>query len=187
MNLIFLGPPGAGKGTQAKIVQVNLSLVQVSTGDMLREAVDRGTELGKKAKSYMDAGDLVPDEVVVGIIEDRIKEPDCKNGFILDGFPRTIDQAKALDEILARNNMQIDHVVNFTVPDEERVNRLLNRAKEEGRTDDTPDAIKNRLNVFKEKTHPLVEYYEKTGKLRNVDGVGSVDEIAERTRETIKA
>lgn len=187
MNLIFLGPPGAGKGTQAKIVEERAGLVQVSTGDMLRAAVRNETELGKKAKEFMDAGDLVPDEVVIGIIEERIQEDDCKNGFILDGFPRTIEQAEALDKILDQINFALDHVVNFQVPDEELVERLLGRAKEEGRTDDNPESIKNRLNVFTEKTQPLIDYYDKTGKLRNIDGVGTVEEIAGRVKEAINA
>lgn len=182
MNLIFLGPPGAGKGTQAKIVEQAMSLVQVSTGDMLRAAVSAGTELGKKAKAFMDAGDLVPDEVVIGIIEERIKEPDCEKGFILDGFPRTEAQAEALDSILAKNGMQIDHVISFVVDDEELVKRLLGRAEEEGRSDDNPESIRNRLQVFHEKTSPLVNYYEKSGKLRAVEGVGTVEEISAKVK-----
>lgn len=180
MNLIFLGPPGAGKGTQAKIFLDKTGLIQISTGDILRDAVKNGTKLGLEAKGFMDSGALVPDSVVIGIIDERIQKPDCAKGFILDGFPRTIDQAEALDKILSSHNKSIDHVVSFDVPDEELVKRLLSRAEIEGRADDNIDSIRNRLKVFKEKTQPLVDYYEKKGKLRHIDGVGSTEEIAGR-------
>lgn len=185
MQLIFLGAPGAGKGTQAKIFLERTGLVQISTGEILRNAVAAGTELGKKAKEFMDKGELVPDAVVIGIIEQRIREPDCAKGFILDGFPRTIEQAQALDSILAKLGLELDHVVNFEVPEEELVRRLLGRAAEEGRSDDNPDSIRKRLEVFHEKTKPLIDYYEKKGKLRHVSGVGSTTEIAERVKAVV--
>jgi adenylate kinase len=187
MQLIFLGPPGAGKGTQAKIFLDRAGIVQISTGDILREAVGKGTELGKQAKSFMDKGELVPDSVVIGIIEQRIQEPDCKKGFILDGFPRTIEQAKALDGILAKLGIQMDHVVNFEVPDEELVKRLLGRAAQEGRSDDNPESIKNRLQVFKDKTQPLISYYAEKKILRQIIGTGSTAEIADKVKTVVGA
>lgn len=187
MQLIFLGPPGAGKGTQAKIFLDRAGIVQISTGDILREAVSKGTELGKQAKSFMDKGELVPDSVVIGIIEQRIQEPDCKKGFVLDGFPRTIEQAKALDGILSKLGIKMDHVVNFEVPDEELVKRLLGRAAQEGRSDDNPESIKNRLQVFKDKTQPLISYYEEKKILRNINGTGSTGEIADKVKSVVGA
>lgn len=185
MNLIFFGPPGAGKGTQAKIVEERLSLVQVSTGEILRKAIKDDKPLGKKAKEYMDKGDLVPDSVMIGIIQERILEPDCENGFILDGFPRTIDQAKALHDILVKNSLMIDHVIEFQVNEDELIRRLLERAKIENRADDNIDSIKNRLKVFYEKTKPVTGYYDDQKKLRKIDGVGSVTEIAEKVKKVI--
>jgi len=185
MQLIFLGPPGAGKGTQAKIFLERSGIVQISTGDILRAAVSAGTELGLKAKSFMDKGELVPDSVVIGIIEERIQESDCKKGFVLDGFPRTLEQAKALDSILEKLTIALNHVINFEVPDEELVKRLLGRAAAEGRSDDNPDSIKNRLKVFKEKTQPLIRYYEEKKILRNINGTGSTTEIADKVKATI--
>ncbi|MBS0616718.1 MAG: adenylate kinase [Spirochaetes bacterium] len=185
MQLIFLGPPGAGKGTQAKIFLERSGIVQISTGDILRVAVSAGTELGLKAKSFMDKGELVPDSVVIGIIEERIQESDCKKGFVLDGFPRTLEQAKALDGILDKLKIALNHVINFEVPDEELVKRLLGRAAAEGRSDDNPESIKNRLKVFKEKTQPLISYYAEKKILRNINGTGSTTEIAEKVKATI--
>jgi adenylate kinase len=185
MQVIFLGPPGAGKGTQAKLFLERAGIVQISTGDILRAAVAEGTELGKQAKSFMDKGELVPDEVVIGIIEQRIKQSDCKNGFLLDGFPRTIEQAKALDAILEKLGLSIDHVISFEVPDEELVRRLLGRAEQEGRSDDNPESITNRLKVFKDKTQPLIQYYEQKNKLRHVVGIGSTAEIADRVKAVV--
>lgn len=183
MNLIFLGAPGAGKGTQAQIIEKKYNVIQISTGDILRKAVKDETDLGKTAKTYMDKGALVPDEVVIGIIKDRILQDDCKNGFILDGFPRTTEQASALDNILSENSLKIDHVVNIKVPQDELIQRLLKRAEIEGRSDDNIDSIKNRLNVFEEKTLPLIEYYQKSGILRDINGLGNVETI---TAEIIK-
>lgn len=187
MQLIFLGPPGAGKGTQAKIFLDRSGIVQISTGDILRSAVAKGSELGLKAKSYMDKGELVPDSVVIGIIEQRIQEPDCKKGFVLDGFPRTLDQAKALDEILKKLDLAMNHVVNFEVGDDELVKRLLGRAAEEGRSDDNPESIKNRLQIFKDKTSPLIQYYEQKQILRHIVGTGTTAEIAERVKTVVGA
>ena len=185
MQIIFLGPPGAGKGTQAKIFLERAGIVQISTGDILRAAVANGTDLGKQAKAFMDKGELVPDSVVIGIIEQRIQEPDCKKGFVLDGFPRTIEQAKTLDVILDKLGLNIDHVVNFEVPDEELVRRLLGRAAQEGRSDDNPESIKNRLQIFKDKTQPLINYYEQKQKLRHIAGLGTTTEIADKVKAVV--
>ncbi len=204
MRLILLGPPGAGKGTQAKRLIERYGIPQISTGDILRAAVREGTELGRKAKQYMDAGQLVPDEVVIGIIRERLKEADCARGFILDGFPRTVPQAEALKGVLAELGQALDHVVSIEVPDEDLVERLTGRRtcrgcgamyhvrfsppKQDGvcdrcggelyqRDDDREDTIRARLKVYHDQTAPLVAFYEGEGLLRRVDGVGSVDEI----------
>lgn len=187
MQIIFLGPPGAGKGTQAKIFLDRAGILQISTGDILRAAVAKGTDLGNQAKAFMDKGELVPDSVVIGIIEQRIQEPDCQKGFVLDGFPRTIEQAQALDAILEKLNINLDHVVNFEVPDDELVKRLLGRAAQEGRSDDNPESIKNRLQIFKDKTQPLISYYEQKKKLRHISGLGSTAEIADRVKAVVGA
>ncbi len=181
-----MGPPGAGKGTQAKIICDDLKIPQISTGEILRASIQAGKELGLKAKKYMDAGDLVPDEVVIGIIRERIVEPDCKNGFLLDGFPRTIEQAKALDEMLKELNRNLDVVLNLSVPEDELLKRLLERAKIEGRSDDNEETIKNRLNNYNQKTFPLIQYYREKGLLKEINGVGSIEQIAALIREGLK-
>jgi adenylate kinase len=185
-RLIFMGPPGAGKGTQAKIVCDDYKIPQISTGDILRASIQNGTEMGLRAKKFMDAGDLVPDEVVIGIIKDRLGEADCKNGFLLDGFPRTTEQAKALDVLLKSMNMNLDAVINIAVPDGELLNRLLERAKIEGRSDDNEETIKNRLDNYNKKTFPLIEYYKNSGHLKEIDGVGTVEQITALIKEGLK-
>ena len=207
MNLILLGAPGAGKGTQAEVICKKLNIPAVSTGNIIREALKSGTEMGKKAKAYMEAGELVPDEVVIGIVKDRLAESDCQNGFVLDGFPRTIPQAEALDEM----GVRIDKVLEIHVPDEKIVTRMSGRrvcgscgasyhlqynpTKVEGkcdncggalvqRTDDHPDTVKARLKEYHEKTEPLKSYYEKQGKLVVVEGQ---EEVADTTRLTLAA
>ncbi|EQA51820.1 AAA domain protein [Leptospira kmetyi serovar Malaysia str. Bejo-Iso9] len=172
-----MGPPGAGKGTQAKILCERLSIPQISTGDILREAVKNQTAMGIEAKRYMDAGDLVPDSVVIGIIKDRIREADCKNGFLLDGFPRTVEQADALDALLKGENKSIDKAINLQVPDEELLKRLLSRAEIEGRADDNEATIKNRLDNYNKKTLPLLDFYAAQKKLSQVNGVGTLEEV----------
>ncbi|EQA62104.1 AAA domain protein [Leptospira alexanderi serovar Manhao 3 str. L 60] len=172
-----MGPPGAGKGTQAKILCAKLSIPQISTGDILREAVKYQTPMGIEAKRYMDAGDLVPDSVVIGIIKDRIREADCKNGFLLDGFPRTVEQADALDVLLKNEGKSIDKAINLEVPDEELLKRLLGRAEIEGRTDDNETTIKNRLDNYNKKTLPLLDFYAAQKKLSQVNGVGTLEEV----------
>jgi len=207
MNLILLGAPGAGKGTQAEVICDHLQIPAISTGNILREAISNGTETGLKAKSYMDGGKLVPDEVVIAILKDRISKDDCKNGFILDGFPRTVPQAEALDAMGAR----IDKVIDIEVADEKIMQRLSGRrvcekcgasyhvdykpSSTEGvcdkcggntvqRKDDHPDTIKERLHVYHDQTEPLKGYYEKTGKLVIVEGQ---EEVKDTTALTLKA
>lgn len=176
-SIIFMGPPGAGKGTQAKILCDTLGIPQISTGDILRAAVKNGTQMGLEAKKYMDAGDLVPDSVVIGIIKDRLVEPDCKNGFLLDGFPRTVEQADALDKILNSEGLRIKRAINLEVPDEELLQRLLKRAEIEGRSDDNETTIKSRLETYNKKTLPLLDYYAAKGNLSRVNGVGNLDTV----------
>ena len=207
MNIVFLGPPGAGKGTQAKKIAEKYGIPQISTGDMFREHLSKGTELGKKAKEYMDKGALVPDEIVLGMVEERLKQPDCEKGFILDGFPRTVPQAEALDKLLEKMGKKIDYAILIDVPDEELVKRLTGRRtckkcgmmyhvmfkppKEEGkcdvcggelyqRADDNEETVRNRLKVYHEQTEPIIAYYEKKGVLHRIDGMGSIDEIFNR-------
>lgn len=204
MNLILLGPPGAGKGTQAEKLSERYDIPHISTGDILRENIKEGTELGLKAKRYMDGGELVPDDVVVGIVRDRLAEPDCEEGFILDGFPRTVDQADALNKTVGEMGKPLEHVVDIVVPDEVVVKRLSARRvcdscgavkhliydppQEEGvcdqcegelqqRTDDNPQIIRERLKEYKEKTRPLKDYYRAKGLLRGVDGSLEMEQV----------
>jgi adenylate kinase len=203
-NLIFLGPPGSGKGTQAARLSDKLGILHLSTGDMLREAVRKETELGLKAKSYMEKGELVPDELIVGLIEDKLKAGDLDNGFILDGFPRTVPQAESLKNMFEKNNKKIDRAILIDVDDEEIVKRLsgryfcpkcqttynypANMPKQEGicdkdgeklqrRPDDEEDVVRNRLEVYKKQTRPIEDFYRNQSKLEAVNGVGSPDEV----------
>lgn len=181
MKLILLGPPGAGKGTQAKIIEDRYGCVQLSTGDMLRAAVAAGTEIGKQADAIMARGELVPDEIVVGIISDRVDEPDCAKGFILDGFPRNVAQAEALDKVLAEKDLSLDAVVEIAVDDAILVGRIEKRAAEtEGgpRADDNVEALRKRLEVYHAQTAPLIGYYGEKGVLRTVDGMADVDAVS---------
>ena len=183
MRLIFLGPPGAGKGTQAKLLTERYGIPQLSTGDMLRAAVAQATEVGKRAKAVMDAGQLVSDEIVNEIVSDRIDQPDCAKGFILDGYPRTVPQAEALDQILAGKGIALDAVVELKVDEDALVRRMENRVAETiaaggtVRSDDNPEAFKRRLTEYREKTAPLSNYYASTGKLQTVDGMANVDKV----------
>lgn len=186
MRLILFGPPGAGKGTQAKNIADKYQAAHISTGDMLRAAVKNGTELGELAKSYMGKGELVPDDVVIGIIRDRIKEADAREGFMLDGFPRTVGQAEALTEMLQSEGVSIDAVVSIEVIDSEIIDRILERQKLEGREDDTEEVVKNRLQVYRDQTEPLKSYYESQGVLREVDGMGSIEEVFERIDKVLQ-
>ncbi|OBI57848.1 adenylate kinase [Mycobacterium sp. E796] len=174
MRVVLLGPPGAGKGTQAEKLAEKLGIPQISTGELFRNNIENGTKLGLKAKRYLDAGDLVPSELTNQLVDDRLDDPDAANGFILDGYPRSLDQAKALHEMLERRGTDIDAVVEFRVSQDE----LLQRLKGRGRADDTDDVILNRMKVYRDETAPLLEYY--SSELKTVDAVGTVDEVFAR-------
>jgi len=186
MRIVLLGPPGSGKGTQAALLHDRLGLAHVSTGVLLREAVDQRTELGLQAKRYMDAGELVPDDLMLGLIEERLGQPDVANGFILDGYPRNLAQAEALDEVLERIGQPVDIAISVTVNEGEIVDRLSKRAIEEGRSDDTEEVIRNRLRVYAEQTAPVAGHYGERGQLREVDGMGTVEEVSKRMLETLE-
>jgi len=212
MNIILLGPPGAGKGTQAKMLVERYGIPQISTGDILRAAVKEGTKMGKEAKSYMDKGELVPDKVVIGIVEERIQQPDCDKGYMLDGFPRTVPQAEALDGMLNNLSSQIDHVVSIEVDNKELVKRLTGRRtcrdcgagfhimfdppKQEGvcdkcggelyqRDDDNVETVTSRLEVYAAQTLPLIDYYQAQDKVRSIDGVGEIKGIFGRITQVL--
>ncbi len=181
MRLILLGPPGAGKGTQAQRLVTKYDIVQLSTGDMLRAAVAAGTPVGKRAQEIMERGDLVPDDVMVEIIADRLGQADVANGFILDGFPRTVAQAEALDKLLEKLGLKLDAVVEMAVDEEELIARIVNRAKETGgaRADDNEETARRRFAVYRRQTAPVSGYYGGKGMLSTVDGMGTMDEVAQ--------
>ncbi|GAB41149.1 MULTISPECIES: adenylate kinase [Gordonia] len=174
MRLVFLGPPGAGKGTQAELLSETLGIPHISTGDLFRANISQGTAIGIEAKKYLDAGDLVPPEITVDMVRARLNEPDASKGFILDGFPRSIEQAEALNSILADLDTKLDAVVSFVVDPDVVVERMLAR----GRADDTEDVIRNRMAVYDKETAPLLEYYG--DQVKTVDAVGEVDEVHQR-------
>lgn len=179
MRIVLLGPPGAGKGTQAQKLAEKLAVPQVSTGDLFRHNISNGTELGLEAKKYLDAGDLVPATLTNALVDDRLNDEDVSGGFILDGFPRSVEQAKALDEMLEKRNLSLDAVLEFRVPEEELVSRLKGR----GRADDTEDVIRNRFNVYRDETAPLLDYY--SASLVTVDAVGELDEVFGRALKAL--
>jgi adenylate kinase len=213
MNLILLGPPGAGKGTQAEVIARKHGLVQLSTGDMLRQAVKAGTEVGRQASRIMEAGELVPDDVVIRIIAERIEQPDCANGFILDGFPRTLAQAAALDELMKSKGRKLDSVIELRVDDAALIDRISGRfscakcgagyhdtnkpPKVAGRcdacgsdqfvrrADDNPETVKNRLMAYYRSTAPLIGYYFATGLLKTVDGMAPIDEVSAQIEQVL--
>lgn len=193
MKLILLGPPGAGKGTQSEALAKRRGLVQLSTGDMLRAAVKAGTEIGRKAEAVMKAGGLVSDEIVIGIIAERIEQPDCAGGFILDGFPRTLLQAAALDELLDSKGTVLDAVIELKVDDAVLLSRIENRARETiaaggtPRADDNADALKTRLMAYYRETAPLIGYYFAQGRLRSVDGMAPIAEVGRQIDEIVGA
>jgi len=189
MRLILLGPPGAGKGTQAQRLVEKHGIVQLSTGDMLRAATAAGTQVGQRAKAIMDRGDLVPDGVMIEIISERLERPDTGKGFILDGFPRTVEQARALDKLLEERGMRLDAIVEIVVDHEILRDRILGRARETGgsRADDTEATVAKRLAVYREQTAPVAEYYGRKGVLRRIDGMGTIAEVAARIDESLRA
>jgi adenylate kinase len=187
MNIILIGAPGCGKGTQGAILSTRKGMPKVATGELLRAAVGDETPLGKKAMPYMDEGLLVPDEIILGLIEEVLEKREASDGIVMDGFPRTVPQAEAIDRLLNARGAQVDDVLHFTVPKEELIRRLLGRALREGRSDDTEVAIQRRLQVYAEQTEPLISYYRSRGKLTEIQGVGSIEDIARSVWEALEA
>jgi adenylate kinase len=182
MRLILIGPPGAGKGTQCQRLAGMLQVPHLSTGEMLRSAVREGTPAGRQAASYMEQGQLVPDALIVGMVSQRLQSPDCRDGCLLDGFPRTLAQAATLDDLLERRAMSLDGVIELAVPRDELVRRMLARKRE----DDDPEIFSRRIVSFEEQTAPLLDYYARQGKLASIDGLGSADEIFGRVRLAVE-
>jgi adenylate kinase len=190
VRVVLLGPPGAGKGTQAKIIAGELGVPAISTGDIFRANVSGQTELGRKAKTYMDAGDLVPDEITVAMVRDRLEEPDAAKGFLLDGFPRTIEQGERLNDSLADLGHELDRVLELVVDEEELVRRLSGRrmlvdGKMVQRDDDKPETVRHRLEVHREQTAPLSGWYDEQGLLTRIEAMGSIDEVTERALKAL--
>jgi len=183
MKIILFGPPGAGKGTQAKLLQNEFSIPHLSTGHIFRTAIAHQTELGKKVKSILDSGGLVPDKTVVDLVEEELQKDKYDNGYILDGFPRTVPQAEAFDAFLASKNEELDAFITLTVPEEELIKRILSRG--EGRTDDTEESIKNRLAVYLQETRPVQNYYDQKGMVQEIDGTGTVEDIFGRIKSAL--
>ena len=190
MRIVLLGPPGAGKGTQAQIIAGQLGVPAISTGDIFRANVSGRTELGQKAKTYMDAGDLVPDEITVAMVQDRLGEPDATDGFLLDGFPRTIPQAEQLQAALADQGRALDRVLEMVVDEDELVRRLSGRrmlvdGKMVQRDDDKPETVRHRLEVYHQQTEPLSDWYDQQGLLARIDAIGAIDEVTERALKAL--
>ena len=189
MNIILLGPPGAGKGTQAKYLISAFGLKQLSTGEMLRAAIEEGSDLGKRVQLIVDSGNLVPDNIMIEMITTRITKADCQRGFILDGFPRTVLQAETLTEVLSQKKIKIDHVIALDVKLNSLLDRIRNRASEasqkQRRQDDDEETLKHRLNVYKEQTEPILPYYEKLGLLTTIDGMLAPDEVSKKINDVL--
>ena len=181
LNIIFIGAPGVGKGTQSALIEKDYSIAHIATGDMLRENIANGTELGKTAKSYMDKGELVPDSLVIDMLTDRIKKDDCKNGFMLDGFPRTMEQAKELSKILDSLNYKINAVIDLYASENIIIERLLNR----GRADDNEETIRNRLKVFESQSKPVLDYYNDKAKIIKIESVGTPEEVYAKIKKEL--
>ncbi len=181
MQIVFIGPPGAGKGTQAERIVAKYGLAHLSTGDMLRAARAAKTAVGVEADKYMSAGELVPDAIIVDIIAERLEQPDCRDGYLLDGFPRTIAQAEALDRMLQAKGTSLDGVLELNVPEDELFQRLAGR----GRADDQPEVIRQRLVAYREQTEPLLQYYQKQGLLNSIDGMGTIEEIFQKAEAVL--
>jgi adenylate kinase len=187
MRIVLLGPPGSGKGTQGSQLAKRLAVPTISTGEILREAVRNKTSLGQKAQAVMDKGELVSDELILAMIAERLAQADAREGFILDGFPRTLAQARAFETMLSGNGDALSAVLNFSVPETDLVERMLGRAKAEGRADDRPETIRERMRVYREKTEPLVGFYRDRDLLADIDGTGSVEQVAQRVDEAVSA
>jgi adenylate kinase len=187
MRIVFLGAPGSGKGTQATRLKSELDLAHISTGDMLRAEVAAGTELGRQAKVVMEAGKLVSDEILLGMLERRVAQPDAEHGFLLDGYPRNLAQCEALEELLARIGKPLDLALLLAVPNELLFERLAGRAQAEGRKDDHPETVRQRLDVYRQQTAPVVEHFRQLGELVEVDGVGSMDEVYARIVAAVRS
>jgi adenylate kinase len=187
VRIVFLGPPGSGKGTQASLLGERLGVPAISTGEILRKAVREKTALGQKAEAVMERGELVSDDLILALIGERIGQRDARGGFILDGFPRTLAQARSFETMLAGNGDALSAVLNFSVPERELTERMLERAKAEGRADDRPETIRERMRVYREKTEPLVGFYRDRRLLAEVNGVGSVPEVAQRIDEALSS
>ena len=185
MHLIFLGPPGVGKGTQAKKVCEHYKIIHLSTGEILRKEISNKSEVGNQAKTYIDNGNLVPDNVILRIIENRLKANDAQHGYLLDGFPRTINQAEGLQKIMLQLKHKINSVISLTANEEELILRLIKRGKDSGRSDESPEIIRHRQKVYWTQTAPLLEYYNEKKVLKKVDGLGNITDITKRILETI--
>jgi len=184
MQIILFGPPGAGKGTQAKRIQQEYDIPHLSTGNIFRSAIKNETELGKKVKSILDAGELVPDQTVVDLVREELKKEAYSDGYILDGFPRTVPQARAFDQMLKENDKSLDAFLVLEVPNDELIRRILSRG--EGRSDDKEEKVRHRLEVYHKQTEPVKNYYEKQGLVKKIDGIGSIDEIFERIKNALE-
>ena len=186
MKLLIMGPPGVGKGTQAKIIKDKLRIAHISTGELLRQEIAEKTEVGIIAKKYIDEGKLVPDNFLFTIVNERLGQPDCRNGYILDGFPRTLNQANGLEKIISSFDQRLDRAINLYANEDTLVERLVKRGEDSGRSDDTSNIIRNRQKIYWQQTAPLLDFYEERGLLDNVNGLGEIKKITERILTVIK-